>query len=170
MLSDLGHLLNEWTMLNKNADNIGISHSATEGRQFNTRTLQLGRQFVDIGFYSVDLATQAGNLLGNTNSRAFTQIIDIGFEGQAQACHFDIRHACIRTQRQYSGNSSFNFLYNPLWFVVVNLASQAHNASLFRSLVHDEPRINGDAVTTHSGTGCRSWASWLKRRIGPYFR
>ena len=98
-------------------------------------------KLVDVGFDGQQARAweSAGHLGGNLQGRRLAQIIDVGLEGQSEQAD-DRGPEPIR-----QGRNSFDDIAR---LAVVDLPGSTDESTLFGSRADDEPRVNGDAVST----------------------
>ena len=136
----------ELLVIDQHHDHIGLLQRLSDWRQRHV-TRQRLRQLFNVRFHRQRLAdVPFGNQMRDLYRRAFTQIVDIRLEGQAEAGNFDLGRALVGGG-QAIGHRRFHPVDHPQRFTVVHQASGVDQARLLRVLRHDKPRIDSDAVT-----------------------
>jgi len=145
--------LDEGAMFEQHTDDVGYGQGRIECLQCSGAVLQFWRQFLDIGLHGHDLATQLGQVLSDFQGRAFAQIINVGFEGQAKTGNSDIRQRAAGLFGHGIGDGGLDLFNHPFGLVVVDLAGGADQSGLFRAGLDDEPGVNRDTVPANAGAG-----------------
>jgi len=141
-------------VVDKQEKYIGARERVLRGCQTDVKVRQLVGQRMNIWFDSekstLERCVQSLHYL---YCGAFSQIVDIRFEGEAEAGDDDILLRFLGVFFQKLRDSRLDLPYHPLRFVVVYFSGRADKSGFFRCLTDDEPRINGDAVPSHSRAG-----------------
>ena len=87
---------------------------------------------------------------GSTASRRASGQSDVGLEGQPEEGDADGAHAVVAVVLLHRFH---DLPGDPFGFGIVDFTGGADEAGLFRGAVHDEPRIDGNAVTADAGAG-----------------
>lgn len=92
---EISGLLDKAAVPDQDTDDVCLFQGGLQGSQCDLATLKRFRQPMNIRLYYLQAAAKRGDVLGNTKCRAFTQVIDIRFKGNAQAGHSEIAPAGI---------------------------------------------------------------------------
>src|SRR5690554_1496027 len=99
---------------------------------------------------------QVGQPFGNPQGRTFSQVIYIGFECKTIAGDSDIPDNLVGIGYQMVRDCLLDLIDDPTWLLVIDFPRCSDQASLFRGLADDKPGVDGDAVSTYSGTGLKN--------------
>src|SRR5690554_179506 len=133
---------------------------------------QCWRQHLDIWLNCQNLTGMAVNqLFADCQRWAFTQVINIRFEGQAETrdCYL---FGCFVWISAKTFTYGFTYLvYHPLRLAIIDFPRGANQTSLVRRLADNEPRVNRNTVTAHPRSRLKDVDPWMpvsQRNEFPY--
>jgi hypothetical protein len=131
-------------VVDEEKNEIGLRDRFVHVREFDVGKLELGWERFQMGLNDEEIGFFIGQVLNNFQGGALSDIVDVGFEREAEASDgriFDV------------GESRFDFGEDVVGLAVVHFSGSADEACEMGSRVDDEPRIDGDAMASDA----RAW-------------
>ena len=136
----------ELVMINQSYQDVRLFQGGVDIDQgYPFRVVERFGEFLDVGFDEQQVAEVfIGEFQGDFDGGAFAQVVNVGFERQAEA-------------GDGWGSESFrpsaDALDDVVRLAIVDFTCNAYKAGLFGGGVDDEPGVDGDAVSADAGAG-----------------
>ncbi len=133
-------------MIDEEDYDVSVGNIAGSGERDVRDVRQLPRECVDVGFHRAHfrIREHGGDLRGDLDCRALSQVVDIGFESKPKTGDGPVGLAPERLA---------HLPHDSVGATVVRLPGGADQDGFLWSNSNDEPRVHSDAVAADARTG-----------------